>query len=265
MSGVRIHPTALVDASAELGDGVNVGPFCIVEADTRLGAGTSLESHVVVKSGTRIGEHCRIFVGAVLGHEPQDARFPGEGNHVIIGNHNILREYVTVHRATVAGNDTIIGDHNMLMAYVHIGHDCRLGSHIYIASYSGISGHVTLEDYVNIGGMAGFHQFVHVGRRAMIGGLTKVNTDVPPFMMADGHPMKMIGLNSVGLRRSHMPAAERAALKDCYRLLYRSGLNTAQALERISDEVPRLPAVEELVGFVRRIYEGRAGRQDQGR
>ncbi len=265
MSERRIHPTAFVDPAAELGDGVVVGPYCLIEADTQIGAGTILESHVVIKPGTRIGRECRIFVGAVLGHQPQDARFDGDGNHVILGDHNVIREYVTIHRATIPGADTVLGDHNMLMAYVHVGHDVRIGSHVYIASYSGVSGHVTLEDHVNIGGMAGFHQFVRVGRRAMIGGMTKVNRDVPPFVMADGHPMELTGLNSVGLRRSGMPAAERSALKDCFRLLYRSDLNTAQALERIADEVPPAPAVEELVGFVRRIYEGKSGRQDQGR
>lgn len=263
--GTSIHPTALVEASAELGAEVTVGPYSIVEAHARIGAGTVIESQVVIKERTVIGEQCHVFVGAVLGHLPQDARYRGEGNRVVIGNHNVIREYATIHRATMPNADTIIGDHNMIMAYVHIGHDCLIGNYVYIASYAGISGHVTLEDLVNVGGMAGFHQFVHVGRMAMIGGLTKVNRDVPPFMMADGHPMEIGGLNTIGLRRGGLTADEREALKQCHKLLYRSRLNTTQALERIEQEVPKCPPVEYLMEFLRRIPEGRSGRQDQGR
>jgi UDP-N-acetylglucosamine acyltransferase len=263
--GANIHPTALVDASAQLGDGVAVGPHTIIEAHARIGAGTIIESQVVIKERTIIGEQCHLFVGAVLGHLPQDARYRGEGNRVVIGNHNVIREYTTIHRATMPNADTSLGDHNMIMAYVHIGHDCQIGNHVYIASYAGISGHVTLEDLVNVGGMAGFHQFVHVGKMAMVGGMTKVNRDIPPFMMADGHPMEIVGLNTIGLRRGGVTAAEREALKQCYKLMYRAPLNTTQALERIEQEVTKCAPVEYLIEFLRRIPEGRSGRQDQGR
>jgi len=263
--GAGIHATALVDPSAELGEGITIGPYTIVEANVRIGAGTTIESQVVIKERTIIGEHCHLFVGAVLGHRPQDARYCGEGNRVVIGDHNIIREYVTIHRATMPNAETSLGDNNMIMAYVHIGHDCRVGNHVYIASYAGISGHVTLEDLVNVGGMAGIHQFVHVGKMAMVGGMTKVNRDVPPFMTADGRPMKIVGLNTVGLRRGGLNADEREALKQCYKLMYRSPLNTTQALERIEKEVTKCAPVEYLIEFLRRIPEGRSGRQDQGR
>ncbi|MBW3637230.1 MAG: acyl-ACP--UDP-N-acetylglucosamine O-acyltransferase, partial [Armatimonadetes bacterium] len=159
----NIHPTAIIDPQAHLAEGVSVGPFCIVEANTSIGEGTSLESHVVVKRGTSIGKNCRIWSHVVLGHEPQDMKFKGEESHLKIGDNNILREMVTIHRATGEGEATILGDNNLLMAYVHIGHNCVIGSNTMISNSTGVSGHVTIEDKCVIGGFVGIHQFVHIG------------------------------------------------------------------------------------------------------
>ena len=258
-----IHPTALVDPSAQLGAGAWIGPFCIVENDTQIGAGTILESHVTIKSGTTVGARCRIWPHCVLGHEPQDLKFKGEKSFLRIGDENMLREMVTIHRATGAGQATVIGDNNLFMAYVHVGHNCVIGNKNLISNSTGISGHVTIEDKTVIGGFVGIHQFVHVGKMAMVGGLSKVVQDVPPFCMADGRPSKTRGLNIRGLRRNGVPAEERIQVSNAVKLLYRSELNTTEALSRIADEIPRSDTLDYLVNFIERVREGRLGRQDE--
>ncbi|PQV65353.1 3-hydroxyacyl-[acyl-carrier-protein] dehydratase /acyl-[acyl-carrier-protein]--UDP-N-acetylglucosamine O-acyltransferase [Abditibacterium utsteinense] len=258
-----IHPTALVDPSAQIAEGVTIGPFCIVEANTSIGEGTSLESHVVIKRGTSIGKNCRIWPHVVLGHEPQDMKYKGEESFLRIGDNNILREMVTIHRATGAGEATILGNNNLLMAYVHIGHNCSIGSNTMISNSTGISGHVTIEDKSIIGGFVGIHQFVHIGKMAMVGGLSKVVQDVPPFCIADGRPAKIHGLNIRGLRRNGVESEQRNQVGTAFKLLYRSGLNTSQALERVHAEVPASPTLDYLTDFLERVREGRLGRQDE--
>ncbi|HEX8464905.1 MAG TPA: acyl-ACP--UDP-N-acetylglucosamine O-acyltransferase [Abditibacterium sp.] len=258
-----ISPLALVDPSAKIGEGVSIGPFCIVEANTSIGDGTSLESHVIIKRGTSIGKNCRIWPHVVLGHEPQDMKFKGEESFLKIGDNNILREMVTIHRATGEGEATVIGDNNLLMAYVHIGHNCSIGSNTMISNSTGISGHVTIEDKSIIGGFVGIHQFVHIGKMAMVGGLSKVVQDVPPFCIADGRPAKIHGLNIRGLRRNGVATEQRNQVGNAFKLLYRSGLNTTQGLERVREEVPSSPTLEYLISFIERVREGRLGRQDE--
>ena len=258
-----IHPTALVDPSAQLGAGAWIGPFCIVENDTQIGAGTILESHVTIKSGTTVGARCRIWPHCVLGHEPQDLKFKGEKSFLRIGDENMLREMVTIHRATGAGQATVIGNNNLFMAYVHVGHNCVIGDKNLISNSTGISGHVTIEDKTVIGGFVGIHQFVHVGKMAMVGGLSKVVQDVPPFCMADGRPSKTRGLNIRGLRRNGVPSEERIQVSNAVKLLYRSELNTTEALSRIADEIPRSDTLDYLVNFIERVREGKLGRQDE--
>lgn len=258
-----IHPLAIIDPSAKIAENVTIGPFCIVEANTSIGEGTSLESHVVVKQGTSIGKNCRIWPHVVLGHEPQDMKWKGEESYLKIGDNNILREMVTIHRATGEGEATIIGDNNLLMAYVHIGHNCVIGSNTMISNSTGISGHVTIEDKSIIGGFVGIHQFVHIGKMAMVGGLSKVVQDVPPFCIADGRPAKIHGLNIRGLRRNGVASEERNHVGTAFKLLYRSGLNTSQALERVHAEVPKGETLDYLTSFIERVREGRLGRQDE--
>lgn len=260
-SGRVIHPTAVVSPKAELGEGVAIGPYCVIEEDTAIGDGCILEAYVVVKKYTRMGCFNHVYPGTVLGGEPQDQKFKGEMSYLIIGDRNIIREHVTIHRATGEGQASVIGNDNLIMAYCHIGHNCVLGDQISIASYSGISGHAVIESQVVIGGMTGIHQFVTIGRLAMIGGMSKVVQDVPPFMLADGRPAKVVGVNVVGLRRAVISAEVRETLHEAYRLLYRANLNTKQALERIENELPKSDELRYLVNFIRRVSQGYLGRQ----
>jgi UDP-N-acetylglucosamine acyltransferase len=257
---MRIHPTAVVDSTAELAPDVTVGPYCVIGKDVMIGAGTTLESHVVIDCHTRIGDECRIFQGAVIGGPPQDHKFRGERSFLILGSRNVIREYVTIHRATGEGEATRVGDGNMIMAYCHIGHNAQLGSGIIMANQAGISGHCLVEDRVVFGGMVGIHQFVRIGKFAMIGGLSKVVTDVPPFMTADGRPAEVIGLNVLGLRRAGIPPKVRAALKQAFRLLYRSGLNLSQGIEAAYNEVDTSDERDYLLEFLTNIRKGHSGR-----
>ena len=258
-----IHPTAIIDPSAEIGTDVQVGAGVIIGAECRVGDGTALEPHVYLQPYTRLGRECRVHSGAVLGGEPQDHKFKGERSFLQIGDRNIIREFVTIHRARGEDEATVLGDDNMVMAYCHIGHNCAIGSHVMMANYTGISGHVEIEDRVVISGHVGVHQFVRIGRLAMIGGMSKVVQDVPPFMIADGRPCKVYGLNVVGLRRNGILPGVRAALKQAYKYLYRSEMNLTQAMEAITGEVE--PSVERdyLLEFLDRVRFGSGGRANQ--
>ncbi|HIE51162.1 MAG TPA: acyl-ACP--UDP-N-acetylglucosamine O-acyltransferase [Armatimonadetes bacterium] len=258
---MAIHRLAQVHPSVEIGENVEIGPYCIVEEDVRIGDNTVLHPHVVIFSHTTIGCECEIFPGTVLGGPPQDLKARDDRSRVVIGNRNVIREYVTIHRATGDGEATIIGDDNLLMAYVHIGHNCRVGNHVAISSYSGVSGHVVIEDRVVMGGMVGVHQFVRVGTLAMLGGYSKVTQDVPPFMLVEGRPAKVYGLNIVGLRRNGFSPQLRDQLKRAYRLIYRSKLNVSEALDEIERTFPMSEELRYLVEFLRNIRYGRAGRQ----
>jgi UDP-N-acetylglucosamine acyltransferase len=258
-----IHPTAMVDPTAELEDPVWIGPYCVLEPKTKVSAGTILEANVIVKTGTSIGKRCRIWPNVVLGHEPQDSKYKGEESYVRIGDDNVLREMVTIHRATGEGEATVIGNKNLLMAYAHVGHNCSVGDNNMISNSSGIAGHVTIEDRTVIGGFVGIHQFVHIGSMAMVGGLSKVVQDVPPFCIADGRPAKIHGLNTRGLRRNGVVPEQRNQVSAAFKLLYRSGLNTSQAIEKIRKTIPSSPTLEELLNFIERVGEGRLGRQDE--
>ena len=227
---VIVHEMAIVHPDAELGTGVEIGAFSIIGPNVTIGDDTVIEPHVIVEPWTRIGRDCRICSGAILGGRPQDHKFKGERSFLTVGDRNIIREYVTIHRATGEDNSTVVGDENMLMAYCHIGHNCSLGNGIMMANMVGISGHVIIEDKAVFGGMVGVHQYVRIGKLAMLGGYSKVVQDVPPFMMADGRPTKVYDLNVIGLRRNGMPPKVRSGLRQAYKLLYRSNLNLSQAI-----------------------------------
>ena len=259
---MSIHPTAVVDPSAELAPDVAVGPYCVIGEDVQIGRGTRLESHVVLEPNTTLGEDCQIRQGAVLGGPPQDHKYRGERTYLIIGNRNIIREFATIHRATGEEQATRIGDDNMIMAYCHIGHNAILGNGIIMANQVGISGHCLVEDRVVFGGLVGIHQFVRIGKFAMIGGMSKVVTDVPPFMMVDGRPTEVAGLNVLGLRRAGIPPKVRAGLKQAFRLLYRSGLNLSQGIEAAYNEVDPSDERDYLLEFLTNIRRGYGGRQN---
>ncbi|MDO8585832.1 MAG: acyl-ACP--UDP-N-acetylglucosamine O-acyltransferase [Armatimonadota bacterium] len=259
-----IHPTAIVHSSAEMGVGVSVGPYCVIGPDVVISDGTSVDSHAVIEQWTSIGRNCHIGCGTVLGGAPQDHKFHGERSYLIIGDNNIIREYNTIHRACGEESVTRIGNENMLMAYCHIGHNCELRDYIVMANMVGISGHVLVEDRVVFGGMVGVHQYVRIGKLAMIGGYSKVVQDIPPFMMADGRPTRVYDLNVIGLRRAGVPARVRAGLKQAYKLLYRSNLNSTQAIEAIEAVESEVESSEErdyLLQFLRNVKFGFGGRQ----
>jgi len=259
----KIHPLACVDPRAELAEDVEVGPFCNIEAGAVIGAGCRLDSHVTIKSGTTIGTNNSMSQGVVLGGDPQDRKYAGEPTFLVIGNNNIFREYVTIHRATGEGKSTIVGDDNFLMANVHLGHNVVIHNHITIANSVGVSGHVTIEDMVTVGGMAGFHQFVRIGKVAMVAGFARIVRDVPPFMFVAGSDEEVHDINAIGLRRLGITPQSRMALHKACKLLFKPQLGLTGAMEIVRREVPITEEVEYLLDFEDRRKLGKNGRQDQ--
>ena len=257
----RIHPTAIIHPTAQIAEDAEVGPYTVIGEEVKVGTGARIHMHVVIEPYTHIGANCEIWPGTVLGGTPQDRKFKGEKSYLIIGDDNIIRECVTIHRAAGPGEETRIGDNNLLMAYSHIGHNCTVGSGITMANMVGVSGHATIEDRVTIGGFVGIHQFVRVGKLAMIGGYSKVVQDVPPFMIADGRPCKVLDINVRGLRRALVSASSRTDLRQAYKLLYRSNMNVTQALEEIHEELAPSAERDYLLEFMRNIPDGYGGRQ----
>ena len=200
--GVKVHPNATVDPSAELHDNVIVASGAVVGPNVVIGSGTKLGPNSVIEGKTKIGKNNEIFPNVFIGLEPQDLKYQGAPTEVIIGDNNTFRECVTINKATYEGEKTIIGNNNLLMAYTHIGHNCELGNGIVLSNSVQVAGHVKVEDNAIIGGCLGIHQFVHIGYLSMIGGMTRVDRDVPPFCLAEGHPGRLRGLNRVGIKRS---------------------------------------------------------------
>lgn len=251
-----VHPTALVAPGAELGEEVDIGPYCVVGARVRIGAGTRLVAHVVVDGWTAIGANCTIFPFASVGLQTQDLKFKGGAPRVEVGDHTTIRESVTIHAATNDGDATLVGSHCHIMAYAHVAHDCIVGNGVIIANAGTLAGHVVVEDRAIIGGLTGVHQFVRLGRLCIIGGCSKVTQDVPPFVMADGHPLTVPAINSVGLKRAGLSEDGQRALKAAHRILYRRGLATGAAVEAIEREVEQTEEVRHLVAFVRSSQRG---------
>lgn len=260
----NIHPTSVVESQAELAEDVQIGPFCYVENGVSIGAGTRLESHVSIKGGTSIGERNLIGHGAILGGDPQDRKFKGESTFLQIGDDNVIREYVTLHRASGEGNATSIGSRNYLMAFVHLGHNGTLMDDITIANEVGISGYCTVESMVTIGGKTGLHQFVRIGRLAMVGGMSRIVKDVPPFTLVEGtEDQRVFDINAVGLRRIGVKPESRMALHKAVKLLFKSQLGLSHAIETVRREVKVTEEVEELIRFCERLFHGKNGRGDQ--
>ncbi len=245
----RVHPDAVIGPCARIGE------FCVIESDVAIGAGCLLEPYVYVKRWTTLGERNEISAGTVLGTDPLDKGFSGERSYLRIGNGNKIREHYTISRGTAPESVTEIGDGNYIMTSGHIAHNCKLGSHIVVASCALLAGYVEVEDQAFISGGVVVHQFSKIGRLAMIGGNTRVNSDVPPFFLYSGFNVEAKGLNVVGLKRAGYKASQVAALKKAYQLLFRSGLKLEEALARIESEVPT-PETLHLAGFVRRSQRG---------
>ncbi|MEB3268474.1 MAG: acyl-ACP--UDP-N-acetylglucosamine O-acyltransferase [Leptolyngbya sp.] len=229
-----IHPTAVIHPGATLHPSVKVGPYAVIGEKVSVGPDTEIGAHVVLDGYTQIGARNVIFPGAAIGIEPQDLKYDGSLSLVEIGDNNRIREYVTINRATHAGEVTRIGDNNLLMAYVHIAHNCILGNQVIIANAVSLAGHVEVESNAVIGGVLGIHQFVHIGRYAMVGGMSRIDRDVPPYTVVEGNPCRVRGLNLVGLKRAGLTRTHGGQpyreLKEAYRLLYRSGLPLKAAL-----------------------------------
>jgi len=255
--GVVVHPLAAVDDGAALGDRVEVGPFASVAGDVELGAGCRVMTHATVLPGVRRGPCCEVHPGAVLGGEPQNRSYRPSRTFLEVGPRTVFREYVTVSRATRPGEATRIGADCLFMAGSHVGHDCVIGDRVALANCVQLAGYCQAADAAVVGGATSVHQFVRIGRHAMIGGGSGLTQDAPPFMLTAGiAPAVVYGVNLVGLRRSGTPAAIVEDLKRAFRLLYRSGLNVSQALERIREELAASPEVSELVGFIAESKRG---------
>ena len=255
----KIHPTAIVADGAILGEDVEIGPYASIGANVKLGARTVVKQGAIIDGHTTIGEECQIFPYACIGMKTQDLKYKeGSVSYVEIGNRTVIREFATVHLGTADGEKTIIGDDCLFMAYCHAAHGCILGNHVICSNSVQLAGDVHINDWAIIGGCAASHQFCVVGRHAMVGGMSKIRQDVPPFMLCDmqDSSQKVIGPNVVGLTRRGFPRETIAALKEAFRLIYHSGMNRSQALERVENDVDQLPEVKELVQFYRNSTRG---------
>ena len=247
----RVHPTALVHPSAELGAGVEVGPWAIVGERCVLGDGSRVAARATLERNVRLGARVRVGVGTVLGGDPQDLKYRGEETWVEVGDDAVLREYSTVNRGTAESQRTTVGRGCFLMSYVHLAHDCHVGDGVILSNGVQLAGHVTIEDRAIVSGLSAVHQFVRIGRHAFVGGCSRVPKDVPPYVKAVGNPIKLYGLNSVGLQRSGFGEATLLELKRAYRLLFRSDLMLSAAVKRAREELDAsVPEVATLLDFV---------------
>lgn len=251
----EIHPTAVIGKNVHLGVGNRVGPHVVIEDGVKLGSHNVIHASAYLCKGTEIGSHNEIHMGAVIGHAPQDLAYKGAPTHTRIGDHNQIREYVTIHRGTKEETATVIGNENFLMAYCHIAHNCELGNQIIMVNQASLTGYCLVEDQAFLSGMTGFHQFTRIGRLAMVSALSAVNKDVPPFMVCGGRPAVVLSINVVGLRRTGIAEPIRSEIKKAYRYLYRSGLAVSHALEKIKAELSSAE-VQHLVRFVESSERG---------
>ena len=253
----RIHPTALIDPAAEVGEDVEIGPYSVIGAGVVLHDGVGIGPHVSIHGPTHIGKHTRIYAGAAVGADPQDLKYRGERTELIIGERNLIREHVTISRGTAGGGGrTVIGDDNLFMAGSHVAHDCRIGSHCIFANCAAVAGHVIVQDRAILSGFVGIHQFTRIGRCSMISGGAMVVQDVPPFCMAQGDRARLYGLNIVGLRRAGLRLEVVQSLRAAYRELYLQGLPMRIALEQVKEVYADSAEVQELVAFIESSSRG---------
>lgn len=246
----RIHPTAVIDAGAELADDVEVGPWAYIGPHCTVGAGSVIHMRATLEERVHLAERVTVGIGSVLGGAPQDLKFKGEETTVEIGEGTTIREYATVNRGTSESQKTSVGKGCFLMSYVHLAHDCHLGDGVIISNGTQLAGHVRIDDRAIISGLCAVHQFGKIGRHAFVGGMSRVAKDIPPFVKAVGNPVKLYGLNTVGLQRSGFSDEVVAELKKAYRLFFRSDVNITQALDRAAAELKPFPEVQAFIAFV---------------
>ena len=256
---MSIHPTAIIDESAELGSDVRIGPYCIIGPQVQIGNGTVFESHVHVQGWTSVGEHCRFYSFGSIGSDPQDLKYKGEITRLRIGSRNVFRECVTVNRGTAGGGGiTTLGDNNLFMAYSHVAHDSLIGNNVIMANAATLAGHVTVEDHSTIGAFSAVHQFCRVGPHAFIGGFSVITRDALPYIktVGDRNEAKIFGINSIGLQRNGVPESSIEELKRAYRILFRSKLNTRDALKQAREQSWTSPEAEVLLRFIESATRG---------
>jgi len=253
---MSIHPSAVIDPGAEIGPGVTVGPYCVVGAEVSIGAECWLQHHVTLCGPVKIGARNRFHAFCSIGQQTQDLKYAGEPTYLEIGEGNCFREFVTVNRATAAGAATRVGDRGNFLAYSHIAHDCVVENDVVFSNNGTLAGHVLVQDHAVIGGLTAIHQFCRIGCHAITGGCSKIVQDVPPFMIADGNPAVVRGVNVVGLERRGYSAEVVRVLKEAYRILYRSNLNTKQAIEELDKGFGAVDEVRRLIGFIEGSQRG---------
>jgi UDP-N-acetylglucosamine acyltransferase len=252
----QIHPTAVVDKDAQIGENVEIGPYAVVHSNVILDDGVVIKAHVYLDGNTRVGKDTVIWPGAVIGTKTQDLKFNGEKTFVEIGSGCEIREFVTINASCGEGTVVRIGNNCLIMAYCHVAHNSILGDRVILSNNATLAGHVTVEDSAIIGGLSAIHQFARVGRHAMVGGMSRVTHDVPPYTIGAGSPYRLGGLNLVGLRRHGFPFHARIALAKAFKLVYRSGLQIQEALQRIENEVEPIPEIQRWLEFCRSSKRG---------
>lgn len=253
----EIHPTAIISPKAEIEEDTFVGPFCIIQDGAHIKRGSKLISNVIIEGNTEIGENCTIYPFTSIGLPPQDLKYRGEATGVKIGNNNTIREYITLHRASVGGDGlTTLGDNNFLMAYVHIAHDCKIGNSVIMANVATLAGHVVVEDHAYIGGLSAVHQFARIGSYAMVGGFSGVAQDIPPYMTASGPRAKLFGLNTIGLKRHGFSDSTINELKKAYKILFREKRTLKDAIKKIQEDLPYTDEIKHLIDFIQKNKRG---------
>ena len=256
MSDSQIHPTAIVDPKAEIGAGTIIGPYCIVHAGVVIGAECWLQHHVTLSGPMVAGPRNKFYAYCSIGQQTQDLKYVGEPTYLEIGHENTFREFVTVNRSTTSAGKTRIGNCGNFLAYSHIGHDCAVGDAVVFSNNGTLAGHVQVGDHAIMGGLTAVHQFCRLGRYAITGGCSKIVQDIPPFMIADGNPAQVRGINLVGLERSGFPPESIKVIKEAFRLIYRSKYNTRQAIEAIQQELPASEEINQIVEFIQQSERG---------
>lgn len=251
-----IHSTAIIHPSAELADGVEVGAFASVGENCTIGAGSVIGTRAVLERNVHVGTNVKVGVGTVLGGDPQDLKYKGEPTTVEIGDGTVIREYTTINRGTTQSFKTTVGKNCFLMSYVHLAHDCHVGDGVIISNGTQLAGHVSIDEKAILSGLVAVHQFATIGRYCFIGGCSRVAKDVPPYVKAVGNPIKLYGLNSVGLERNGFPEDVRRELKRAYRLFFKSELNLSQAREKATKELHPFPEIQEFLAFFDRSDRG---------